>query len=246
MNAASKSGTNSFHGSAFEFLRNSALDARKFIDPASVPAFRKNQFGASLGGRVKKDKAFFFVNYEGIQQILNESNQATVPDLSNRKVTATNPSAVAFINQVLALYPTPTRNIRNVTGAGLIGDLTSVAKQVVSENYILARFDYNLTDKDAIFVRYISDRASFDEPFDGSTIPLFSALSLNRNQFATIEERRIVTANIVNSLHFSVSRPVSTARPLLAFRCWIYTPTAPEPRLPVLEDSPPPAGRTAR
>ena len=213
VNAASKSGTNSFHGSAFEFLRNSALDARKFIDPAAVPAFRKNQFGASLGGRVKKDKAFFFVNYEGIQQILNESNQATVPDLGNRKVTATNPSAVAFINQVLALYPAPTRNIRNVTGAGLLGDLTSVAKQVVSENYILARFDYNLTDKDTVFVRYISDRASFDEPFDGSAIPLFSALSLNRNQFATIEERRIITANIVNSLHFSMSRPVSTARP---------------------------------
>src|SRR6201999_151549 len=62
VNQVSKSGTNSFHGSAYEFLLNSDLDARNFFDKAVVPPFRRNQFGGSLGGPIKKDKAFFFVN----------------------------------------------------------------------------------------------------------------------------------------------------------------------------------------
>ena len=65
INAASKSGTNAFHGSAFEFLRNSALDTRNQFDKANeAPPFRRNQFGGTIGGPVKKDKAFFFFNYE--------------------------------------------------------------------------------------------------------------------------------------------------------------------------------------
>jgi hypothetical protein len=65
INASTKSGTNAFHGSAYEFLRNSAIEARNFFDGDKVPPYRQNQFGATLGGPVAKDKAFFFVNYEG-------------------------------------------------------------------------------------------------------------------------------------------------------------------------------------
>jgi Carboxypeptidase regulatory-like domain len=82
MNAASKSGTNDIHGSAYEFLRNSALDSRSYFDfnPAGLPdkpAFRRNQFGGSLGGPVKKNKLFFFANYEGLRQALGQ----TVPNI---------------------------------------------------------------------------------------------------------------------------------------------------------------------
>ena len=79
INSVSKSGTNAFHGSAYDFLRNSALDARRFIDPATAPPFRKNQFGGSVGGPIKKDKMFFFANYEGIRQLLGETAIANVP-----------------------------------------------------------------------------------------------------------------------------------------------------------------------
>ena len=75
MNAASKSGTNDFHGSAYEFLRNSALDSRSYFEAASklnkLP-FRRNQFGGSLGGPIKKNKLFFFGNYEGFRQALGQ------------------------------------------------------------------------------------------------------------------------------------------------------------------------------
>src|SRR5579872_486433 len=70
VNAVTRSGTNGFHGSAFDFLRNSSLDARNFFDLKAPPAFRKNQYGGSVGGPIKKDKLFFFVTYEGIRQLL--------------------------------------------------------------------------------------------------------------------------------------------------------------------------------
>ena len=80
MNAVSKSGTNAFHGSAYEYLRNSALDARDFFDGPKIPPFRRNQFGGSVGGPVKKDKAFFFVNYEGLRAALGVTGNQYVPD----------------------------------------------------------------------------------------------------------------------------------------------------------------------
>ena len=86
MNAVSKSGTNALHGLGLSsFLRNSALDSRNFFDPAKIPAFRRNQFGGTLGGPIKKDKMFFFVNYEGLRQGLGETKVYPVLDANGRK-----------------------------------------------------------------------------------------------------------------------------------------------------------------
>ncbi len=84
VSAVTQSGTNQLHGSLFEFLRNSDLDARNFFDQASVPPFRRNQFGAALGGPIKKDKWFLFGNYEGFRQSLAQSNVSEVPDAEAR------------------------------------------------------------------------------------------------------------------------------------------------------------------
>jgi hypothetical protein len=80
INAASSSGTNSLHGSAYEFLRNSALDSRNFFDGTKIPEFRRNQFGGSLGGPIKQNKLFFFVNYEGLRSVLGVTGNQFVPD----------------------------------------------------------------------------------------------------------------------------------------------------------------------
>ena len=111
MNAVSKSGTNDFHGSLFWFLRNSDMDARNFNDGSSVPEFRRNQYGGTIGGPVKKDKVFFFANYEGIQYVQGVSSTVTVP--LTRTSTSTNPTAAAAVNAALALYPQPTFNINS-------------------------------------------------------------------------------------------------------------------------------------
>ena len=79
VNMVTKSGTNQIHGSAYEYLRNSDLDARNFFD-VQKPAFKRNQFGASIGGPIKKDDTFFFLNYEGLIQRQDVTTVSVVPD----------------------------------------------------------------------------------------------------------------------------------------------------------------------
>jgi len=95
-----QSGTNAWHGSIFEFLRNNALDARNFFDAGgSPPAFRRNQFGGSAGGPVRKSKTFLFVNYEGFRQALHQTSAAFVPDAASRA------TAVPAVQPLLDLWP---------------------------------------------------------------------------------------------------------------------------------------------
>jgi len=91
-----QSGTNQWHGTAFEFLRNNALDAPNFFDQEDAPPFRRNQFGASMGGPVQKDKTFVFGNYEGFRQSLRQTSAAFVPDLISRANAA--PSVQPLLN----------------------------------------------------------------------------------------------------------------------------------------------------
>ena len=86
VNAVTKSGTNQFHGTGYEFLRNSALDAKNFFDDPNspIPPFRRNQFGASAGGPIIKDRTFFFADYEGVRQFQGHSIVTTVPSRNAR------------------------------------------------------------------------------------------------------------------------------------------------------------------
>ena len=80
VNTVSKSGTNNLHGSAYEFLRNSALDTYNYFDiPGQKPSFKRNQFGGTLGGPIEKDKLFFFINYEGLRSAQGQTERAEVP-----------------------------------------------------------------------------------------------------------------------------------------------------------------------
>jgi hypothetical protein len=210
INAVSKTGSNSFHGSLYEFFRNSDLDARQFIDPATIPALRQNQFGATIGGPIKKDKMFFFVNYEGIRLVQGESKIAQVPgcnlDPANCIPTATNPAAAQAIANTLRAWPNATTVVNGQPEA------LSVANENASENYILGRFDYNISSKDSIFARYISDKANYVEPFGGGgfgggPVPFWPEQDYSHTQFATVEWRRILNPSMVNVARFSFSRP---------------------------------------
>src|SRR5437879_1231377 len=97
VNAISRAGTNQLHGSAYEFVRNSSLDARNFFDPATVPPFRRNQFGASIGGPILKDKTFFFGDYEGIRQSKGVGRLDIVPSLAARGLMADGKTPTAAI-----------------------------------------------------------------------------------------------------------------------------------------------------
>jgi len=203
MNAVTISGTNAFHGSAYEFLRNSAMDARNFTDGSSVPAFRRNQYGGTFGGPIKKDKVFFFVNYEGVRFSQGFSQTVVVPDANHRVSTATNPATAAAINAVLALYPLPTFGFNPAAG---IGQTTVVATQPAHENYVLGRVDYNFSDKDSFFGRYFIDLQDSIYPFSGSNLALQPENENGANQFFNMEERHIFSPTVINTIRGSFSR----------------------------------------
>ena len=204
VNAVTKSGGNHFHGSAYEFLRNSALDARTFFDGPTLPGFRQNQFGGSLGGPIRKDKAFFFTNYEGIRLGHGLTRLTFVPDADARNgiLPGVAPISVSpLIRQLLSYYPRST-----VPVGGGLAQYNSVATQVGSEGYIIGRVDYALSAKDSLFVRYVSDRAEFLDPFSGSDIPLWSETHHTANQYATAEARHIVSPRVINLVRGSFVR----------------------------------------
>jgi hypothetical protein len=232
MNAASRSGTNALHGSAYEFLRNSALDARNFFDGTKIPPFRRNQFGGSLGGPVKKDKAFFFVNYEGLRSALGITGNQFVPDALSRSgmvpcntlagqtpVTCANGQRTAVpvspnVATYLNIYPAPLAGAtEQIVAAGPFRGYPSgnalfptIANQPTSENYILGRMDYTLGSKDSLFGRYISDTASLLLPDPFSNLANWPASFHGGDQFFTVEEKHIVTATSINEIRFSFSR----------------------------------------
>jgi hypothetical protein len=201
MNAVTKSGTNSFHGSLYEFLRNSAMDARNFTDPSTVPEFRRNQYGGSVGGPIKKDKAFFFFNYEGVRLVQGFSQTATVP--LARASTSTNPATAAAINAVLALFPQPTFNFNTAAGTG---QATVVKNQTAHENYYLGRVDYTLSEKDSVFGRYFIDAQDAVYPFIGGNVGLWPEVDKGANQFFSMEERHIFSPRVINLARASFSR----------------------------------------
>ena len=182
VNAVTKSGTNELHGTAYEFLRNSALDARNFFDTVK-PSFKQNQFGGSLGGPIKKDKLFFFVNDEELKRSLGQTFVALVPDANAHNGLlpcsvagttfacdpATNLANVGVNSKVapiLALYPLPTTQ-----GNNGVGSIPQVDTQTGNENYLLGRIDYTISPKDSLFVRYVRDFGDTTMPFLGSPLP---------------------------------------------------------------------------
>ncbi len=206
VSAITRSGTNQFHGSAYEFLRNNVLDARDFFNPKSLPPFRQNQFGASFGGRLIRDHVFFFVNYEGLRQKQGVTVIASVPDLNARKGllpdSAGVPSPVTLNSAVLPylnLYPLPNgRNFGNGV-AESIADASSAA----SENYSMERMDFRISDKDSFYWRYVFDPSEGSKP---RPLPNFFDQSVGTNHFVAWSETHIFSPSMLNEFRFAFNR----------------------------------------
>ena len=207
-----QSGSNRVHGSLFEFLRNSALDSRSFLDQASVPPFRRNQFGGALGGPVKKDRLFLFGNYEGFRQSLAVSNVSVVPDAQARLGNLPNASGqyvpVANLNPNMLGYMSfwPRANGPELLSNGIAtGTALSYnnPKESIHENFGTARADYLLRDSDTLSAAYTLD--------DGTSIipqadPLFASASALRAQVASIQETHIISPRMLNTFTAGFSR----------------------------------------
>jgi hypothetical protein len=200
-----KSGTNEFHGSVYEFFRNSDLDSRGFFDPGnSAPPFRRNQYGATFGGPIKKNKVFFFMNYEGIRQVLDSTYVNYVPEPNfvsancPPKTCTVNPASAAM----LALYPAPNGGVYN--SAQGIGIYNFNGAQTTPEDFGVARVDWNISDKDAMFGRYEAD---FGNRTTNEGLGLWPLYDTTHNQFLTLGERHVFSPTMVNQFTVSYSRP---------------------------------------
>jgi hypothetical protein len=237
VNAVTRTGTNEFHGSIYEFLRNSALDARNFFDGSTIPPFRRNQFGAAVGGPIRKDKLFIFGDYEGIRQSKGITNVDTVPSVAARNGTLcsvpdTTPTCTptpipggvdASAQKYLPLWPSPNRGIFPGTN-GDIGIFAFAAQQVVNENFGTTRLDYKISDKDELAATFLVDKTPYTSP-DG--MDAVQVVSYTNRYFTTIEETHTFSPTIVNSVRSGYSRDNA----LLADNTVAINPLAQDPSL---------------
>lgn len=200
ISAITRTGTNSFHGSAYEFLRNSALDARNFFDTTAIPPFRRNQFGASLGGPIQKDKTFFFADYEGLRQTLGLSMVDNVPSIAarNGQLSTGTIQVSPLVKPYLAFYPLPNGPVFGDTGI-----FSFAGSAITSENYLMTRVDHKFSNRDSLAGNYMFDTAPSqrNDEFNNKII-----ISRTRRQMVSLEENHIFSPSLMNSLRVGYNR----------------------------------------
>jgi hypothetical protein len=222
VNAISKSGTNAFHGDAYEFLRNSSLDSNDYFTKSSGaprPPFRRNQFGASAGGPIRKDKTFIFGDYEGLRQAKGIPSSIKVPSDNARKgilsgqaahvgpcqagATLLDPAAAVCVNDYThalldGMYPhatdSPTGDVGHFVFAGL---------QVVPENFYTVRVDHKIGNNDNLFGTYLHDDTDYTQPDKMDTVVTDSHTT---RQTVAIEETHTFGSAFVNAARIGYNR----------------------------------------
>jgi len=226
----SKSGTNQFHGSLWELQRNASLDAKNYFDlgTSPIPPFVRNQFGAGVGGPLKRDRTFFFVNYEGFREVQASTAIATAPDaLAHQGLlpSAGNPSGCsnATTRGCVAVRMNPQiQPFLNLlpfangpdNGDGT-GELITANKGTTREDHGMVRIDHNFSSTHSLFARYTIDDSSAVVPYvgtpPGTFVPGFPTFHLARNQYGTVQERMTLRNEWINELRFGVNRTTSSS-----------------------------------
>jgi outer membrane receptor protein involved in Fe transport len=211
ISAVTKSGTNSLHGSVFEFLRNDNLDAANWADNARCgtcasegvgikPEFRRNQFGFSLGGPIFRDKTFFFGSYEGLREFLGQTQTFNVPSLNARNgklgeaetVTTIDPDVKPFLDS----YPLP-------NGARISPDVYEFAEarnRVTDHDFWAGKVDHHFSESDSIAGRFVYDNTDRENPDSLNT----GELHFTRSRFVNVE-------------HIHIFSPALLSRSMVAF-----------------------------
>ena len=219
---ATKSGSNNFHGNLYEYLRNDKVDAESYFDTAKFP-YHRNQFGGTLGGPIKKDKTFFFINYEGLQQAYTQTQIGNVPSICARNGGVGGsgvgcPGGVPFLVTnnylpggpvpvpispgtlaILPLYPLP--NGRDY-GNG-IAQLLFPDSQPISQQYGLVRIDHTLSSRDTLTGRYTITDASGSNAYQ---LPTFGLEKYDRLQNFMTKWTHTFGSDKVNTLSFGFNR----------------------------------------
>ncbi len=222
VSAVTKSGTNTLHGSLYEFLRNEALDAAKWEENkgGGKAPFHLNQFGGSLGGPIIKDKTFFFASYEGLRQTQGTNTQARVPDMNARNGILPGAAPITVSNVVkpyLALYPAPGEGNRIVSEPGRRADgtvlLAANARVPTNDDFGLGRVDHNFSNGK---LGTISGTYNYDNGESSSQTPpgvlgdLLAQGFRSRNHVVSVNQTSIFSPTLLNEVKvgYSFTNPV--------------------------------------
>ena len=212
VNIITKSGTNDYHGSAFEYARNSFWDARNFFDPVGTPhtQFINNQFGGSFGGPIFHDKTFFFGAYEGQRERVGSDFNFTLPtttEINNARTFALsqNPAInTAPLDAILSYFPT--NNTSSNTVPGSVKDSNDL------DNFIL-KLDHRFNEINSFAVRYAFGQSNQEFPLgslggfgSGSRLPGFQQISPTRVQVVSASFLSALSATHINELRFGYTR----------------------------------------
>jgi Carboxypeptidase regulatory-like domain/TonB dependent receptor len=208
VNIATRSGTNQFHGEVFEFLRNDALDARNFFDrndtdgdgKANKPPFKRNQFGAALGGPIIKEKTFFFFSYEGLRQRQGLTINSNVPT-DEQRASATDPAVLSL----LALIPRAQR-VDIVDGVAT-GRFFGSGTAPVDLDQWTGDVSHTLGVNDQLHGYYAIQRDKRGEPtLQNNTLPGFGDTRESRRQIFTLNETHTFNPGLVNEARLGFNR----------------------------------------
>jgi hypothetical protein len=213
INAITKSGTNDFHGSAYYFHRNSALDARNFFDGKDIAPFRRHQFGGALGGRIKKDKTFFFTNYEKLTEVkgLSFNNETLSANghngilcnpgspLVNGICTSTHQVTIdPRIKPYLQIFPFPNAAVTGDNGRFAFG-----AIRQGDEKYVIGKIDHYFSSATTLNGHYSFDDTALSYP---AVYDLKRGSAPSRRQNAILSLQHIFSPTLINTTHGGVTR----------------------------------------
>ena len=205
INAVTRAGANGFHGSAYEFLRNGALDSRNYFDGGQTPPFKRNQFGGAMGGPIRKDRTFFFFDVESLRQDLSSTTLTTVPSraartgqLAGGKVTV-DPKVVPF----LRIFP-----LANGPESGDTGVYSFVSSAQTSVDMYTGRVDHKLSDRDTMHGSFLVENSDTASP-DGTDFVVTGQTSQRR--LAAFEETHVFGSSFLNTARAGYSRSIAAA-----------------------------------
>ena len=233
LNSISRSGTPEFHGTFFEFFRNSKLDARNFFDPGPEPTpFKRNQFGFTLTGPVVKERTFFMGSFEGLRDRLTQTEIDFFPDELARQGIITDTAGKVLrtvpvhpdVKPYLRLYPLP----NSVRAGGGIQQNAAPQFLPTNEIFFTVRLDHQISERDSLFARYTFD----DATSHGSQASfIFTTLNNSRQQYLTLVETHIFNPRLLNSFRVGYTRPVlaqESSSSIEIPRSLFFVPDAPQ------------------
>ena len=195
ISAVSKSGTNGFHGTAYEFVRNEKFDAKNYFDPGgNIIPFKRNIYGYSVGGPIIRNRTFFFTSYEGRQGREVASLKTQVPTAA-QIATVTNP----VVLKLLPLLP----KANDATGSFFVGP----ASRTRSLNQFTGRFDHNFSERNFFFANFISNRDQRTEPtLQGNNLPGFGDTRPAKRELLALGYTHVFSPAITNEFRAGLNR----------------------------------------